>query len=322
MTAAPLISVALTTYNGERYLSRQLASLSAQDYPRFEIVAVDDASQDRTPQLLAEHAAREPRLRYFFNSRNRGLAANFAYAFSLCQGELIAPCDQDDLWSPGKLTCLATALREAQPLACMAYCDSELIDEDGRPLGRRISDKLLLANVENPLGFAFSNCVSGHAMLFKRELLAHALPFPRGVFYDWWLAFIAASLSRIVYVDQALVGYRQHPEAQTDFVGQRERVRRRGHKTDDLRIIEARLAAFAGFEQGPWAPVFAELHRLWRRRNGQWFCWRLTTLLVRERQRLFAFNRDERRRRMRRALKFFWGLRLKRLVQPYQYADG
>ena len=96
----PLISVALTTFNGERFLRPQLDSLLAQDYRHFELVVVDDGSQDSSYSILQEYAARDSRLRCFRNERNLGFLQNFTKAFSLCEGELIAPCDQDDLWLP------------------------------------------------------------------------------------------------------------------------------------------------------------------------------------------------------------------------------
>lgn len=324
MNRQPLVSIALCTYNGERYLRQQMDSLLAQDYAPWELVVVDDASSDSTPEILASYAALDPRVRVYRNAENIGLQANFRRAFSQCGGALIAPCDQDDLWLPDKLSRLTRALDVAGSTTMMAYCDSELVDEDGTPLGRRISDKLVLADIEDPAGFAFCNCVSGHAMLFRRELLDRALPFPDEVFYDWWLAFVAASVSRIVYVDAPLVRYRQHSGAQTDFSGLRSargQSRPRGFKAADLRIIELRLAALAGFREGRRAEFFRTLYRLWRGRNHQLLCPGLTSLLLRDRQALYAFVRDERNRRIRRALKYFWGLPVKRLVQPRQYAD-
>ena len=96
-SAEPLISVALCTYNGERYLREQLNSLFSQTYSNMEIVAVDDASTDRTVDLLREYERRDARLRVVVNTRNIGFIRNFERAISLCNGVLIAPCDPDDV---------------------------------------------------------------------------------------------------------------------------------------------------------------------------------------------------------------------------------
>lgn len=132
----PLISVALCTYNGRRYLDEQIDSLLAQDYPNLEFVIHDDGSDDGTWERLCEIAAQEPRLRCHRNSTRLGSTENFEAALSACRGGLLAPCDQDDRWAPQKLSRLYAAMGSAT----LIYCDSELMDEQGRLLGERISD--------------------------------------------------------------------------------------------------------------------------------------------------------------------------------------
>ena len=168
--AAPLVSVALCTYNGTRFLAEQLESVLCQDYREFEIVAVDDASSDDTLAVLEDFRRRDSRLRVYRNSSNLGLNRNFERAFGLCRGDLIAPCDQDDIWLPQKLSALAGRMRGAQ----LAYCDSELIDGRGEPLGRRVSERVKMYSGEDPAVFALYNCVSGHAALVRRAVFARS----------------------------------------------------------------------------------------------------------------------------------------------------
>jgi glycosyltransferase involved in cell wall biosynthesis len=101
----------------------------------MEIVAVDDASTDRTVDLLREYERRDARLRVVVNTRNIGFIRNFERAISLCNGVLIAPCDQDDVWLIDKLRTLVRAIGHHS----MVYSDSELIDAEGRPLGVSMS---------------------------------------------------------------------------------------------------------------------------------------------------------------------------------------
>ena len=196
--AAPLISVALATYNGARHLPAQLASLRTQTWAKLEIVAIDDASSDGSWALLQQAALLDALLA--------------ERAMSLCRGDYIAPCDQDDVWHDDKLHTLFAAIGGHT----LAYADSALIDEHGKPLGLCLSDRFGMTQGSDPLAFAFWNCVSGHAMLFRRELLSAALPLRGGRFHDWWLAFVAASIGSIVYVPRPLVDYRQHDQTQTD----------------------------------------------------------------------------------------------------------
>src|ERR1700756_445999 len=100
----PSISIAITTFNGEKYLEQQLASLDSQTAPPAEIVAVDDCSQDETVCVLERFANRSRiPVRIFKNEANIGYKRNFLRAASLCRGDAVAYCDQDDVWAEQKL---------------------------------------------------------------------------------------------------------------------------------------------------------------------------------------------------------------------------
>ena len=313
MQDTPLISIALCTCNGERFLREQLDSLLAQDHVNLEIVAVDDASTDGTPAILEACAARDPRVRLFRNAANLGFRRNFQEAIGRCRGDFIAPCDQDDVWRPDKLRLLLEAIGDA----AAAYCDSELVDGQGRPLGLRLSDKRVMGPIDDPLRLALQNCVSGHAMLFRRSLVARALPIPDGLFHDWWLALVAAGSGGIAHRPEPLVQYRQHRQAATDMAGLRRSARPRGQGLAGFEAAEQRLHACAALEPGGLGP---ELLRLWRGCRQQYLCPRLALLAFRHRHRLFSFYPNRRKRRARYALKLLWGLRLKRLFDPNAYA--
>ncbi|MCY7355698.1 MAG: glycosyltransferase family 2 protein [Lysobacter sp.] len=205
----PLISVALSVYNGERHLREQLDSVLAQEGVQLEIVAVDDGSSDGSVALLREYAQRDPRIQVHVNPKNLGHLRSFERAMSLCHGEFIAPCDQDDVWHPDKLARLLAAIGDAD----LAYCDSEYIDEQGASLHRRISQDLPMHAGMDPLRYIFQNTVSGHACLLRRKLLERAGPAPALLYHDWWLAMCAAAHAGVVYVDAPLVSFRRHVAA-------------------------------------------------------------------------------------------------------------
>ncbi len=317
MQDTPLISIALCTYNGERFLREQLDSLLAQDHPKLEIVAVDDASTDGTPAILEAYAALDPRIRVFRNAANLGFRRNFQEAMGRCRGDLIAPSDQDDVWRPDKLRLLLAAIGGGPA----AYCDSIFVDERGHPMGTRLSDQVVLGRIDDPASLLLQNCVSGHAMLFRRSLVARALPVPEGLFHDWWLAFVAAGFGGIAYCPEPLVQYRQHGRSVTDPIGLRlvpRSHRPRGHRLADFEADERRLRAYAAFASSGGYPLAQELFRLWQGWREQYLCPRLAHFALRHRHRLFSFQR-ERQRRARCALRLLWGLRLKRLFAPNAY---
>ncbi len=209
MNATSLISIALCTYNGAPYLREQLDSLLSQHDVAFEIVAVDDGSSDQTRAILREYAAQDPRIRCFDNACNLGPTASFERAMALSNGDFIAPCDQDDIWHPDKLSRLLAIIGSCDA----AYCNSDYMDAQGLAMDRCISSQMEMLAGRNPVAFLFTNSVSGHAMLLRRELFEKVRSFPMDVYHDWWLALCAAGRNGVRYLDESLVRFRRHGSA-------------------------------------------------------------------------------------------------------------
>lgn len=307
----PLISIAMCTFQGEPFLATQLESILSQTWKNLEIVVVDDGSADATVPMLQVFARKDSRIKLYQNPHNLGINANFSRAMNLCQGEFIAPCDQDDIWHPEKLARLHTCLGPH----LMAYCDSELITAQGAPMNMKISDRICMVQGHNPLAFAFWNCISGHAMLFRRELLAHAMPVPPVKFHDWWLAFWAACVGEIKYLDQALVQYRQHAGGQTDLARsvQKKEGQNRYH------LFKERCQWFYYLAQVPHThqAYFQKLHQLYQDQSHQWFSMALVQHLRSQAEDLLFINKKK--SFFRFALKNFWGMKAKVFFSPSQY---
>jgi len=214
MDSLPLISIALCTYNGEEFLEELMNSLLAQTYKNIEIIVVDDCSSDKTTDIIKAYRERYPFIHLFQNEQNLGYNKNFEKALSICSGELIAPCDQDDIWDKDKLKLQAEAIRTNQ----LIYHDSEFIDSAGKSMNLKISDKFNFYRGNHPAPFLFMNCVSGHSILMKKSLVKHVLPFPSGFHYDQWLAYIATNMGSIDFLEKPLVKYRQHQHNSTDLL--------------------------------------------------------------------------------------------------------
>lgn len=132
MPAPPRISIGLPVYNGEAFLSRTLADWQAQSFGDFELVVSDNASTDATPDLLADAAARDPRVVVHRNATNVGALANANLAFARTRGELYVLSAYDDRHAPDFLARLVAAL-DADPGAVLAYGRKTLVGTDGRP---------------------------------------------------------------------------------------------------------------------------------------------------------------------------------------------
>ena len=97
-----LVSIAMATYNGEKYLKEQLDSIYAQTYKDIEVIVCDDCSSDKTVEILDEYKEKYG-LKYYINEKNLGFKKNFEKAISLCSGDFIALADQDDIWIENKI---------------------------------------------------------------------------------------------------------------------------------------------------------------------------------------------------------------------------
>lgn len=112
MTAdSPLVSILIPAFNAERFLSATLDSVRAQTYDRWEALVVDDGSSDKTPDLAAEYAAKDSRIR-LLRQANSGVSAARNTALKAASGEWTALLDSDDVWLPTKLESQIRLLRE------------------------------------------------------------------------------------------------------------------------------------------------------------------------------------------------------------------
>jgi Glycosyltransferases involved in cell wall biogenesis len=206
-TTNPAVAIALCTYNGDSYLEQQIDSILGQTYQNItEIICVDDGSQDSTIHILNKYKALDSRFKVYSNENRIGYIKNFEKALSLCKEEYIALSDQDDIWYPHKIERLIESIEDK----LMIYSDNEYIDQDNNKLHKRMSDSRKLGICTSCLNLALFSGIPGHTMLVRKELIQLALPFSPKIPHDYWLAFFAAKYHSVAYINEQLVGYRQH----------------------------------------------------------------------------------------------------------------
>ncbi len=204
--ASPKISVVMATYNGERFLHEQIDSILNQSLPPSELIIIDDCSKDGTLLILQDYATKHPIVKIFSNETNIGFVKNFEKGISLSSGNYIALSDQDDIWVEDKLEKLFEGIGNA----LLIYSNSELVDEAGNSLHKKMSDIKNQIGFNSSLMFVIGSWAPGHAFLFKRALAEKCIPFPSLVAHDFWLAFIATCYGPVKYLAEPLVLYRQH----------------------------------------------------------------------------------------------------------------
>lgn len=264
MESKPLISIALCTYNGSEFLKEQLDSILAQSVSNWQIVVVDDCSQDETREILKVYAERDARFHVHYNDQNLGYNKNFEKALTLCKGEYIAICDQDDIWDKDKLKFQLEAIKEN----LMVYHDSMFMDRTGKSMGTKISDKFNFYRGDRPEVFLYLNCVSGHSIFMKNSVLQLALPFPEKFHYDQWLAYIATTYGTIDFVNQPLVQYRQHGNNNTDILALHSVSKNRNQKLEELKSESEWLQLCAEKANGKSKNFISKLHALSIQRNN------------------------------------------------------
>ncbi len=218
-TKKPLVSVALATYNGEKFIEQQLDSIFQQTYTNIELIVVDDASSDSTLNILHAYRLKHSNMKVFSNETNLGFIKNFEKACSLANGDLISPCDQDDVWHTDKIKLMVEAI-EDYPLI---YCDSYICNEDLQQTRKKISDIVNCKTWNNCLQYAVFARIYGHTLLFTRKLLQNIIPFTEVIPHDWWIAYNALLNGSIKFLNEPLVYYRQHKENAFGIVGQKAR---------------------------------------------------------------------------------------------------
>lgn len=225
MTSSPLISVALCTCNGARFIEEQIDSILAQTFPVAELVVHDDASDDDTVARACAvwerwHAldpGRVPVMRVVSHRERRGVALNFQGALDDCNGEWLVLCDQDDRWHPKRMALLMSRLG-ARPSIRLLHGNARLIDADGHPLPHTLFEALGVSDAERSAiqqGRAIDvllsrNLVTGAATILHRSLWEIARPVPARWLHDEWIGMVAAVRSGIDMEVRELFDYRQH----------------------------------------------------------------------------------------------------------------
>lgn len=147
----PVVSVVIPTFNRASLLPRTLESVLAQTFGAFEILVVDDGSEDDTAEVVVRMA--DPRIRYLAMPENRGVAAARNHGLAEARGEFIAFLDSDDEWFPEKLERQVACFRDGPPELGLVYTGVQDLHERGerriqRPTHRGdLYETLLLGNV-------------------------------------------------------------------------------------------------------------------------------------------------------------------------------
>ena len=262
------VYIVLAAHNGERFLAEQLQSIREQSFENWRLLISDDASTDRSKQLV--HGAAENDSRIAVLDRNEtkpfGVTANFSILLEAALREGAHVCfiaDQDDIWAPRKLEMQLGRFPQAglERDSRLVHSDLRLVNERGELVhGSFFGYRGLEPMPELPLNQLLSlNFVTGCSVSVNRRLLELATPIPdKVIMHDWWLALVAAADGVIDYIEEPLVDYRQHGENVVGAAGEAHLIGR---------ISQWRANWVKG--SGEFRATFTQVSQLLQRLSGQ-----------------------------------------------------
>ena len=203
----PRVTVLMAVYNGQAFLREAIESILNQSYADFELLIADDASTDRTPDIIRSY--RDPRIRVVRNESNRGVAYTRNRALPLARGEYVAVLDADDVSYPHRLE-TQVAYLDAHPDVVLLGGSYEIIDDQGHVINTAHAQT-------DPLSIRwhllFGNCIAQSTVMYRLPEVVELGGYDDRVFagedYDLYVR-IAASRHMIAQLDEVLVQHREH----------------------------------------------------------------------------------------------------------------
>lgn len=204
------VSVAMITYNGEKYLREQLDSILTQLLEQDEVVVSDDGSTDGTRTILNEYQKKDNRIKVVEGPR-AGIKKNVEHALKQCTGEVIFLSDQDDIWKANKVKRVLEVMEQEKSM--LVIHDAEVFKEHPK----QITVESFFAFRDAKAGVIkniWKNSYIGCCMAFQRELLDKVIPIPDNIeMHDQWIGILNDFyFGKSVFLKEPLLYYRRHGE--------------------------------------------------------------------------------------------------------------
>lgn len=208
MSQPPLVTIVTPTHDRADLVVATIESVLAQDYPRLELIVLDDGSKDRTAEVLERYRGRAR----LYAHANMGESRTVNRGFSLATGEVVSVLSSDDLLTPDAVSAAVERLT-ADPRLVGVYGDWDLIDAEGGPLGHVTAPEFDAARMLA----TFMNFMSGPGAFFRREVLdvvgGRDPSFRYVADFDFWLR--VAQVGPIARVARTVARYRVHGSSAT-----------------------------------------------------------------------------------------------------------
>ena len=239
----PLVSVVMTSYNHEKFISEAIESVLGQDFEDLELIIVDDASEDTSTQIIQKYAMKDARVRVILHETNCGIAKTMNDGIAAAKGKFLSDIASDDVWMKDKLSKQLAVLESDEDL--IVWAEAEVIDGRGRPVGSTWTE--FTNNVYDVAAKKTGDTFHDHlgrweqligSMIFKRANLGD-ITYDESLKYanDYKLSLELAAKYTFYFIPEPLTQYRIHASntcGGKEFQGEAQRV----HSEEDVMVLE------------------------------------------------------------------------------------
>ncbi|WP_137602325.1 glycosyltransferase family 2 protein [Paucilactobacillus nenjiangensis] len=211
------VAILLSTYNGEKYLAKQIESILNQDYDNFVLYIRDDNSKDGTRVIINDFVRKYDNV-FFLNPNdyvNLGVTKSFFYLLKQVNANYYMFSDQDDVWMRDKVSKTLKKMKESEILTkpSLVHTNLYLVDNELDIIG----DKIWGDNVSTEFKqLIFTNNVAGCTSMInnvmKNFIIADEDKYDEMFMHDWWIALIASGFGVNAFVKDETMFYRQHAD--------------------------------------------------------------------------------------------------------------
>lgn len=226
------IAILMATYNGERFLHYQFESLLKQTNQDWVLYIHDDNSTDCTVKIIQEYVEKyKEQIIFLDDDVSFGNATkNFSYMINKISADYMMFCDQDDIWLENKIELTMKTMEKTEydnrgePV--MVHTDLRVVDQQLNVIHNSFCKFMRINPKRDSLNnLLVRNIATGCTMMINRPLINLLQPIPDEIIvHDWWIALVASSFGKIVFIPSTTILYRQHEantigaNAQTGFV--------------------------------------------------------------------------------------------------------
>jgi glycosyltransferase involved in cell wall biosynthesis len=219
----PELSVIMSVYNNERYISRAIDSILAQSFEDFEVIIVDDASTDNTLDILTSYAQKDSRIKIIKNEKNIGLTQSLNKALQYAHGEFIARMDADDISADERFKLQIEFMKNNHNIGLLGTARF-VIDED---------DNILDVNIPPTQHNDICKALIKHNVFCHSSMMFRKAVFDKVGYYDerwesaqdYELAFRIARYFELANLDKPLIYWRVNKTSGISFVKSRKQIK-------------------------------------------------------------------------------------------------